>query len=53
MHHNKIHAPVTTSPQEQFLNPTPILTHPSFLKQTSQRFSSKKTTKFQILTNRS
>ena len=43
MHHNKIHAPVTTSPQEQFLNPTPILTHPSFLKQTSQRFSSKKT----------
>ena len=43
MHDNKIHATVTTWPQEQFLNPTPILTRPCILKQTSQRFSSKKT----------
>ena len=43
MHDNKIQAPVTTLPQQQFFNPTPILTHRCFLKQTSQRFSSKKT----------
>ena len=43
MHDNKIHATVTTWLQEQFFNPTPILTHGCFLKQTSQRFSSKKT----------
>ena len=43
MHHKKIHAPVTTWPQEQFLNSTPILTHGYFLKQTLQRFSSKET----------
>ena len=43
MHNNKIHAPVTTWPQEQCFNPTPILTHPCILKQTSQRFSTKKT----------
>ena len=41
--HNKIHAPVTTWPQEQFGNPTPILTYGCFHKHTSQRFSSKKT----------
>ena len=40
---NKIHAPVTTWPQEQFFNLLPILTHRRFFKQTSQRFSSKKT----------
>ena len=43
MHDNKIHAPVTTWPQDQCFNPTPILTHPCILKQTSQRFSTKKT----------
>ena len=43
MHVNKIHAIVTTWLQEQFFNPTPILTHRYFLKQTSQRFSSKQT----------
>ena len=43
MHDNKIQAPVTILPQQQFFNPTPILTHRCFLKQTSQRFSSKKT----------
>ena len=43
MRDDKIHATVTTWLQQQFLNPTPILTHPCFLKQTSQRFSSKKT----------
>ena len=43
MHDNKIHAPVTTWPQEQFLKRTAILTRPCILKQTSQRFSTKKT----------
>ena len=43
MHCNKIRALVTTSPQEQFFNPTPILTHSCILIETSQRFSSKKT----------
>ena len=43
MHDNKIHATVTTWLQEQFFNPTPILTRPCILKPTSQRFSSKKT----------
>ena len=43
MHDNKIQAPVTIWPQQQFFNPTLILTHRCFLKQTSQRFSSKKT----------
>ena len=43
MHHNKIHAPVATWPEEQLFKLTPILTHRCFLKQTSQRFSNKKT----------
>ena len=43
MQDNKIHAPVTTWPQQQFFNPAPILTHRCFHKHTSQRFSSKKT----------
>ena len=43
MHNNKIRFPVATWPQQQWFNPTPILTHGCFLKQTSQRFSSKKT----------
>ena len=43
MDDKKIHATITTWPQEQFGNPTPILTHRRFHKQTSQRFSSKKT----------
>ena len=38
MNDNKIDAPVTTWPQQQFIQPTPILTHPCI--QTSQRFSS-------------
>ena len=42
MHDNKNHANVTTWLQEQFFNPTPILTHRCFLKHTSQGFSSKK-----------
>ena len=42
MHDNKIHATVATWLQEQFFDSTPTLTHPCFLKQTSQRFSSKK-----------
>ena len=42
MHDNKIHAPVTTWPHQQFLNGTAILMCPCILKQTSQRFSSKK-----------
>ena len=42
MHDNIIHAPVTSWPQQQFLNTTPILTHRCFHKHTSQRFSSKK-----------
>ena len=50
MHHNKIHAPVTTWPQEKFGKATPILTHLCFHKHTSQDFRVKK---FQILTNRS
>ena len=52
-HDNKIHAPIAAWPQEQFSNSAPILTHSCILKQTSQRFSSKKLVKFQILTNRS
>ena len=48
-HHNKIHAPVTTWPQEQFGNPSPILTHQCFHKHTSQRFSSEKTCKISNL----
>ena len=51
MQDNKIHAPVTAWFQQQFFNPTPILTHRCFPKQTSQRFSSKKTCQIQILTN--
>ena len=43
MHDIKIHAAITTWPQQQWFNPTPILTHVCFLKQTLQRFSSKKT----------
>ena len=43
MHRYKIHAPVTTSSSEQFVNLTPILTHRYFHKGSSQRFSSKKT----------
>ena len=43
MHHNKIHAPVATWPEEQFGNPTAVLTHPCLHKHTSQRFSNKKT----------
>ena len=43
MHDNKNHANVTTWLQEQFFKPTPILTHRCFLKQASQRFSSKTT----------
>ena len=43
MHHYKIHAPVTISSSEQFVNLTPILTHRCFHKGSSQRFSSKKT----------
>ena len=46
MQDNKIHAPVTTWPQDQIFNPAPILTHRCFHKHTSQRFSSNKT--FQI-----
>ena len=42
MQDNKIHAPVTTWPQEQFFNPAPILTRRCFHKHTSQRFSSNK-----------
>ena len=56
MHDHKIYVFVTTWPQGQFLPPTPILTHPSNLKQTLQRFSSaspkeKKHAKFQIFSN--
>ena len=43
MHYNKIHALVTTWPQEQFFNPTQILTHSCIITETSQIFSSKKT----------
>ena len=43
MHHNKIHAPVATWPEEQLFKLTPILTHRCFHKYKSQRFSSKKT----------
>ena len=43
MHHNKIHAPVATWPEEQLFKLTPILTHRCLHKHTSQRFSSKKT----------
>ena len=42
MHDNKIHAPVTTWPPPKWFNPMPTLTHPCILKQTSRRFSSKK-----------
>ena len=42
-HDNKIHAPVTTWPQEKFGNTTPILMHGCFHKNTWQRFSSKRT----------
>ena len=40
MQDKKIHAPVTTWPQEQLLNPAPILRHRCFHKNTSQQFSS-------------
>ena len=43
MQDKKIHAPVTTWPQEQLLNPAPILRHRCFHKNTSQQFSSTKT----------
>ena len=43
MHHNKLHALVTTWPHEQFFNPKPILAHSCILTETSQTFSSKKT----------
>ena len=43
IHYNKIHVLVTTWPQEQFFNPTQILTHSCILTETSQIFSSKKT----------
>ena len=49
MHYNKIHALVTTWPQEQFFNPTQILTHSCILTETSQIFSSKKTCKISNL----
>ena len=42
MHDNKTQTPVTTWPPPKLFNPTPILTHPRILKQTSRRFSSKK-----------
>ena len=40
MHNNKIYAGVTTWPQEQFFLPMQILAQDTFLKQTSQKFSS-------------
>ena len=43
IHYNKIHALVTTWPQEQFFNTTQILTHSCILIEQSQRFSSEKT----------
>ena len=43
MHDNKIQAPVTTWPHQQYLKGTAILMRPCILKHTSQRFSSKKT----------
>ena len=44
MQDNKIHAPVTTWPQEQFFNPAPILTHRCFHKHTDHKdFRVKKT----------
>ena len=49
IHYNKIHARVTTWPQEQFFNPTQILTHSCILTETSQIFQVKKLAKFQIL----
>ena len=49
MHDNKIHAPVTTWPREQFFNATAILTHRCFHQYTLQRFSSKKTCQISIL----
>ena len=42
MHDNKIHAPVTTWPHQQYLKGTAILMRPCILKHTSQGFSSKK-----------
>ena len=49
MHYNKIHALLTTWPQEQFFNPTQILTHSCIITETSQIFSSKKTCKISNL----
>ena len=53
MRHNKIHASVTTWPQEQFFNPVPILTIDAFLNTHHKGFPVKELAKFQILTNRS
>ena len=47
MHDNKIQAPVTTWPQQQFFNPTPILTHRCFLNYRLHKdFRVKKLAKF-------
>ena len=53
MQDKKIHAPVTTWPQEQLLNPTPILRHRCFQKTHHKDFRVQQLAKFQILTNRS
>ena len=49
IHYNKIHALVTTWPQEQFFNPTQILTHSCILQTHHKYFQVKKLAKFQIL----
>ena len=41
-HDNKFHAPPTTWPQEQFCNPTPILTHDAFVNTHDKDFRVKK-----------
>ena len=51
MHDNKIHAPVTSWPKEQFFNPTPILMHLAFLNRHHKDFRVKKVAEFQILRN--
>ena len=51
MHNNKVHAPVTTWPQQQLFNPTPILTHPCFLNRHHKDFRVRKLAKFKILSN--
>ena len=53
MHHNKIHASVTTWPQEQFFNPSQFERIDAFINRHHKDFRVKKLAKFQILTNRS